>query len=156
MPQPPPIRAVLDDNHRPFLVSNDSDVQSASGLLWGNVEERSAAGSRPDQMQIDVPRIPRQPVQSTAIAKIGHSKLYDCSIDNTACEVTRRGWCGAGDVLHRTPKRGLANNWNRCVELAHRKLVVPPEGFLFECALGGNCIPATATLIRRAGRNVCR
>jgi glycosyltransferase involved in cell wall biosynthesis len=52
----------------------------------------------PDQMQIEV--------------------VDDCSKDNTASEVTRR--IGAGRVtFHReSDNRGLANNWNRCIERA--------------------------------------
>lgn len=52
----------------------------------------------PEQMQIDV--------------------VDDCSKDNTASEVVRR--VGAGRVaFHTEPEnRGLANNWNRCIERA--------------------------------------
>ena len=52
----------------------------------------------PDQMQIEV--------------------VDDCSNDDTASEVTRR--LGAGRVTFhaKSQNRGLANNWNRCIERA--------------------------------------
>jgi glycosyltransferase involved in cell wall biosynthesis len=52
----------------------------------------------PDQMQIEV--------------------VDDCSKDNTAFEITRR--LGAGRVVFHaeSQNRGLANNWNRCIERA--------------------------------------
>src|SRR6266480_1705183 len=52
----------------------------------------------PDQMQIEV--------------------IDDCSMDNTASEVTRR--IGAGRVtFHAEPQNlGLANAWNQCIERA--------------------------------------
>jgi glycosyltransferase involved in cell wall biosynthesis len=57
----------------------------------------------PDQMQIEV--------------------VDDCSNDDTASEVTRR--VGAGRVtFHAEPQnRGLANNWNRCIERARGQWV---------------------------------
>jgi glycosyltransferase involved in cell wall biosynthesis len=52
----------------------------------------------PDQMQIEV--------------------VDDCSNDDTASEVTRRVGAGRVTFHAESQNRGLANNWNRCIERA--------------------------------------
>ena len=91
----------------------------------------------PEQMQIEV--------------------VDDCSKDNTASEVTRR--IGEGRVaFHPEPEnRGLANNWNRCIERArghwvhilHQDDIVLP-GFYDRLRKGVECSDAGAIFCRHA------
>jgi hypothetical protein len=71
-------------------------------------------------------------MQDTGSDQMQIEIIDDCSSDDIASEVTRR--VGAGRVTFRgeSENLGLANAWNRCLELAHRKLVVSPEGFLLD------------------------
>jgi glycosyltransferase involved in cell wall biosynthesis len=91
----------------------------------------------PDQMQIEV--------------------VDDCSNDNTASEVTRR--LGAGRVTFHaeSQNRGLANNWNTCIERArghwvhilHQDDIVLP-GFYDLLRKAVECTEAGAIFCRHA------
>src|SRR5947208_3689932 len=94
----------------------------------------------PEQMQIEV--------------------VDDCSNDNTASEVTRR--LGAGRVTFHAESRnrGLASNWNRCIERArghwvhilHQDDIVLP-GFYDLLRKGAECSEAGAIFCRHAYAN---
>jgi glycosyltransferase involved in cell wall biosynthesis len=94
----------------------------------------------PDQMQIEV--------------------VDDCSKDDTASEVTRRVGAGRVTFHAESQNRGLAHNWNRCIERArghwvhilHQDDIVLP-GFYDRLRKAVECSDAGAIFCRHAWMN---
>jgi glycosyltransferase involved in cell wall biosynthesis len=99
MINPPPISRLKDeDSPRPFWSVMIPTYNARTGYLEEVLRSVLQQDLGPDEMQIEV--------------------VDDCSNDNTAFEVAHR--IGGGRVtFHRgSENKGLANNWNRCIERA--------------------------------------
>ena len=99
MSNPPLISPLQEENSpRPFWSVMIPTYNPRADYLEETLNSVLQQDPGPDQMQIEV--------------------VDDCSNDNTASEVTRR--IGAGRVTFHaeSQNRGLANNWNRCIERA--------------------------------------
>lgn len=99
MRQPPPaIADIQGSGSRPFWSVIIPTYNPRVEYLEETLKSVLQQDPGPDQMQIEV--------------------VDDCSNDDTASEVTRR--VGAGRVTFHAElqNRGLANNWNRCIERA--------------------------------------
>jgi glycosyltransferase involved in cell wall biosynthesis len=94
----PSIKGVQSTADRPFWSVMIPTYNARADYLEETLKSILQQDPGPEEMQIEV--------------------VDDCSKDNTASEVTRR--VGAGRVMvHReSENRGLANNWNRCIERA--------------------------------------
>src|SRR5258707_2429820 len=96
--RPPAIGVPPVDDYRPVWSVMIPTYNARADYLEETLKSVLQQDPGPDQMQIEV--------------------VDDCSKDNTAFEVARR--IGASRVtFHAEPQnRGLANNWNRCIERA--------------------------------------
>src|SRR5256884_9875784 len=92
----PTIRTLPADDTRPYWSVMIPTYNPRADYLEETLNSVLQQDPGPEQMQIEV--------------------VDDCSNDNTASEVTRR--LGAGRVTFHaeSQNRGLANNWNRCIE----------------------------------------
>jgi len=135
--QPPAIHVLPDDDSRPFWSVMIPTYNPRADYLEETLHSVLQQDPGPEEMQIEI--------------------VDDCSKDSTASEVIRR--VGAGRVMFQTEaqNRGLANNWNRCIERArgqwvhilHQDDIVLP-GFYDALRKGAECRDAGAIFCRHA------
>jgi glycosyltransferase involved in cell wall biosynthesis len=129
-----------EDSPRPFWSVMIPTYNPRADYLEETLRSVLQQDPGPEQMQIEV--------------------VDDCSKDSTASEVVRR--IGAGRVTFHTEcqNRGLANNWNRCIERArghwvhilHQDDFVLP-GFYDALRKGAECTDPGAIFCRYAFTN---